>query len=301
MLSVEDRAASAESYQVVTKNRALLRHWRWFRHKIKHLIGGVVNRHPYLWYAAWGLMPRFNFLLPHEKSYYAFRHLARPTGGLFLDVGANNGLSARGVYRLLPHYEIFSIEANEQHRGALERLKRRLPKFDYRIAAAGADNATLMLHMATYRNMHLHTGVSANLEYLQKSTRAAFPSRTWKHLHFTSFSTPVIKLDELKLIPDLIKIDVEGYDIEVLRGLTQTITANRPAILVEFDSAIIDKLRSFCDEHTYSIYLYDDLGDRFKHFEPGREDELLVRSGASPTNMFLIPTEIVDGLPLADG
>lgn len=195
-LTAEDRATVGKTYPINQRHSGILRHWRRLRHKAKHVIGGVVNRHPYLWYAAWALMPRVNLLLPHEKSYYAFRHLARPEGGLFLDVGANNGVSARGFHRLVPNYRIFSIEANEMHRSSLEKVRRDIPSFDFTIAAAGAEKSELTLHMAKFGRMHLHTGVSANLDYLRESTRAAFPSRTWKYLSFVSFNTPVISLDE---------------------------------------------------------------------------------------------------------
>jgi hypothetical protein len=64
----ETAARLGKARQIDEPAQGLLRHWRWLRHKIKHIIGGIVNQHPYLWYAAWGLMPKFNFLLPHEKA-----------------------------------------------------------------------------------------------------------------------------------------------------------------------------------------------------------------------------------------
>jgi hypothetical protein len=53
------------------------------------------------------------FLLPHDKSYRALRHFItlRPNG-LFLDVGANDGISALSFRRFDKTYRILSLEPN---------------------------------------------------------------------------------------------------------------------------------------------------------------------------------------------
>jgi FkbM family methyltransferase len=273
--------------------------WRWLRRKIKHVLGGVVNRHPYFWYVAWWLMPRLPFLLPHEKSYYAFRHLARKGDGLFLDVGANNGLSALGFRRLVPYYRIFSVEANGLHTPALEKLKKKLKNFDYAIAAAGDQNSEIVLHTATYNGMVLHTGASVNLEYLKESVENAFPKWVLRKLKFANQVVKVIKLDDLNQKPDLVKTDVEGFEYEVLSGFRETIKSCRPSLLIEFVPQLADKLVPFCAELTYSMYLYDDLNDYFVPFDIVRGRLMVSQPNASPINLFLIPTEKTDGLPLA--
>jgi hypothetical protein len=48
--------------------------------------------HPFAWKVAWEAVHQLPFLLPHDKSYNAFRHfIAKQPNGLFLDVGANDG------------------------------------------------------------------------------------------------------------------------------------------------------------------------------------------------------------------
>src|SRR5207253_7074678 len=54
----------------------------------------VAELHPFVWKLAWEAVHRLPFLLPHDKSYNAFRHfIASRPSGLFLDVGANDGIS----------------------------------------------------------------------------------------------------------------------------------------------------------------------------------------------------------------
>ena len=101
--------------------------------KMKYAAAEFTKSHPSLWFLAWNALPRMTFLLPHDKSYYGFRHLARPEGGLFLDVGANIGMSAAGFRHLIPTYHVLSIEADRHHEPSLQRLKKKSPNFDYLI------------------------------------------------------------------------------------------------------------------------------------------------------------------------
>ncbi len=43
----------------------------------------------------------------------------------------------------------------------------------------------------------------------------------------------VIALDDLDLSPSIVKIDVEGFELSVLRGLERTIARCRPLLLLE--------------------------------------------------------------------
>src|SRR5712691_5873297 len=94
--------------------------------RLKFWTVGHIKRSPALWPFFWELGRRAPFLLPHDKSYYGFRYFAKAGGGLFLDIGANNGITALGIHKVLPEYAIFSVEADPAHMPALERAKRRI-------------------------------------------------------------------------------------------------------------------------------------------------------------------------------
>lgn len=53
--------------------------------------------------------------------------------------------------------------------------------------------------------------------------------------------------------PDLIKIDVEGMELEVLKGLSKTITTHKPAILIEVDNVNEDKFLKQLKQLKYRV------------------------------------------------
>lgn len=63
----------------------------------------------------------------------------------------------------------------------------------------------------------------------------------------------ISKLDEFKLQPYFIKIDVQGYELEVLKGSINTIKANLPIFLIEsVDAESMEFLKQF----GYEFYYY---------------------------------------------
>ena len=66
---------------------------------------------------------------------------------------------------------------------------------------------------------------------------------------------PCLTLDSLNLQRvDLIKVDVEGMELEVLAGATDLVRHKRPVVLVEFIKSDKDKLREWFTALEYSVF-----------------------------------------------
>ena len=119
----------------------------------------LAQRHPRLWKLAWDAIHRLPFLLPHDKSYRALRHfIALKPEGLFLDVGANDGISALSFRRFSKSYRILSLEPNALLEPALKKLKASDPHFDYRMIGAGAvAGRTKFLFLSTGTSSCIHS------------------------------------------------------------------------------------------------------------------------------------------------
>lgn len=132
--------------------------------------------------------------------------------------------------------QILSIEANPLLEPDLRFLKRWLPKFDYRICAAGDAPGELTLHVPVFRGVRL-TGETSITD--DRDAKKAM----WMERHRLDPETTtleqvdvrveVVRLDDLQLDPSIIKVDVEGFEVEVVRGLEQTLHRCRPLLAVE--------------------------------------------------------------------
>ena len=240
-------------------------------------------------------LPYLTWALPHNKSFYGFKHFLKRQDGLFLDVGANDGISALGFAQICRHYRIFSIEANPLQEKKLKRVKRRLKNFDFLLVAAGSREAQLTLRIPQFKQYTMDTAASLHPEYIQEVMTKEFSAEDYAAIAFKEISVAVIPLDKLNLNPDIIKIDTEGADVEVLRGLRETIARCRPVITFEYSSPIKDGARELMNQQHYSLYDYTLSQDAFR---PLNDTNNLLNEFKNPQNLFLIPNEKTAHLPL---
>ena len=166
----------------------------------------------------------------HRKGYEALPD--PPT--FFLDIGAHNGEYSRCVRRLFPDARIFCVEPT---------LKHDLSDFESIRQPLGESVKLIQFYEATGP----HT--TGNSRYLEDT--AYFRS------NHKSMQRIAIPLDSLGLQPDFIKLDVQGSEIDVLRGGLETIKTCKH-ILCEVSHSqynvgapLVDEVVAFLNAHNY--------------------------------------------------
>jgi FkbM family methyltransferase len=217
---------------------------------------------------------RLEVFLPLEPDFRAFR-LFPPRGGIFLDVGANDGISARSFRLFNKVTPIVSIEANPVHCKALELLKRKLPGFDYMNIGAGEAPGRLTLQTAVFRGFAFDSYSASDAEQMRFRLKQDFGiAPDDPRLKIETVEVEVKPLDAFGFHPDFIKIDVEGAELPVLRGLVRTIDAHRPIVMIEFIEANFAAMQNFFRPFRYNTYVFDWKVDAFSPFSKQRPDNV---------------------------
>jgi FkbM family methyltransferase len=173
---------------------------------------------------------------PHESDFEFYRYAPpAPNGWVFLDVGANTGNSALSFRIYDKRTPIVSIEPNRALERDLKLTRRLIRGFDYHLVGAGDEHGEFTLYTPTYRGTPLSGYASlkrpepADVWWLRQNVPDVEPS----DLSIVEQRVEVVPLDELRLVPAHVKVDVEGMELEVLRGLRRTIAEYVPTILIE--------------------------------------------------------------------
>ena len=158
------------------------------------------------------------------------RDLCKP-GSVVFDVGANVGGLTAVMSRLVgPRGVVCSFEASPRIFGHLEQ----------NLVKQGFHNATAY-HRAVFsqsgRRMRIYPGDHLNDSLLAQHT--ADNNTQVMYAHTVSLDDFVA---ETKLVPDLIKMDIEGAEFDALRGAEHLIATARPHLILEQQS---DDVRCF--------------------------------------------------------
>ncbi len=274
--------------------RKVIRLWR-----LNFVIPRLLKYNAYTGFFGRKLFQYLPFLLPHDKSYYGFTHLVHTGDGLFLDIGANDGISAIGFRHIHSDYRILSIEPNRYHEPTLKQVKKKLKRFDYMIAAAGSESGQKVLHMPFYSGVPVHTAASVRPEFVEKSMKDQFKDLGRDKIAVLQQIVDVIRVDELNLVPDIIKIDAEGYDYQVLLGLTATISTHRPHVVVEYHPQLVNDLEKYFQALNYALYTYDYKANSFLAFHGETELKVYGQTNVAK-NIFCIPREKTEHLPFGE-
>jgi len=117
------------------------------------------------------------------------------------DIGAYEGNWAIDFKAIFPGCSVFMIEGQEEKRKKLDHIIKTNSGLDYRIALLGATSSVVEFHK-------YETASSVLSEH--NTTNAIVEKRN------------LVKLDEiaeeLNFYPDFIKIDTQGYELEILKG-----------------------------------------------------------------------------------
>ena len=194
----------------------------------------------------------------HEKDFKAFTLVCEDRPQFFLDIGANAGMSALSIFTLKPNAQVISFEPNPLNHIYLQKIANKMEKFSYHQIALGDREQILEFYYPIYNGKAMTALGSFKYEHakswLNSETVYFFAPQKLK---MATITVEVKTLDSFNFNPEFIKIDVEGFEYQVLLGAQETLRNHRPILLIE-GLAPNDDAHNLLQQYGYDIFKFDE-------------------------------------------
>lgn len=223
-----------------------------------------------------------NYLLrvPHEEDFRFFASFPEIEGPI-VDVGANGGQSIVSFTIFCRRARILSFEPNAELHGELKFVIRQLNRNGSRVLpmALGDRNGKATLRIPHQGALPL----DARASMAENTTDGAVASDVSE---MRSIDVDIRTFDSLTREelgvdrdPEVVKVDVEGFEAEVLRGMKATLSRARPLVMFERSDSFEAVKRELLPLD-YQLYEYDAAANRLG----------ATRESTSRLNVFALST-----------
>jgi FkbM family methyltransferase len=169
---------------------------------------------------------------------------------LILDIGANKGDWTRMARGVFPEARFVLVEPQLEMRDALNALCRELPGVSWIEAGVGKEPGTL--------KQIVYVDNPGSSSFLPQTTADPRRSGTPREVRIVTIDAALNETGGG--IPDLIKIDVQGFEIEVLRGATSILGATELFVIevslfpFMVGMPVLRDVVTFMGDHGYELY-----------------------------------------------
>jgi FkbM family methyltransferase len=153
---------------------------------------------------------------------------------LSLDIGANTGQSAISILSVCPESRVLSLEPNPACAKPLSALSAMFgSRMEVLPFGAGETDAEMAFYVPTRNGRQLLEEGTFSKDTLKESASVARIGIEGRDYEIDEIRSRVVRIDDLGLCPAFVKIDVQGLELQVLKGMVETIRTDRPVIMLE--------------------------------------------------------------------
>jgi len=199
----------------------------------------------------------------HHKPLIPMLQKFIPLDGIVIDVGGHAGQFTKIFSCLAKKGKIFSFEPGEYAYSILKKTKKIKKLTNVTLIQKGLSSleGLVSFRVPIKRSGSIGYGTSHVFLSGHETISSAFIEQQVSVIPLDKF----IKINQLERI-DFIKIDVEGHELNVLKGAQETIKVYRPSIMIEINSEHLDragvdktKIFEFLENIGYKSARIDDL------------------------------------------
>jgi FkbM family methyltransferase len=203
--------------------------------------------------------------MSYDLDYRYVRSL--PPGCLIVDIGANAGQSALEFASLHPDARIVSFEPNPDSAADLSLVARVLGnRFAWHPYGLSEQEGEAVLRMPVVGRTPVPGEASLEGDVLAD---AGLEERIGRLSRVIQYRVVLRTFDSFALTPALVKLDVQGHEVPVLKGMRRTIEAHAPVLLIE-RSENFEEVAAYLREIGYATFQYDHANDRLERTEDPR-------------------------------
>jgi FkbM family methyltransferase len=172
---------------------------------------------------------------PFEVDFRALRLFPDSEEQIFLDVGSNRGQSIDAIRLYRKNSKIIAFEPNKFLCEKLFELYKYDKKILIQSFGLGDIDGEFTLYVPFYKRWMFDGLASLHRDNAQDFLRSLDHIYFYNHrfLSLREIKVRVRRLDELELCPFFMKLDVQGHELEVLRGGEKTLKSYEPVLLIE--------------------------------------------------------------------
>lgn len=265
---------------------------------LKYSLVKFIEKIPLIQMLVYNNLIFFKFLLPQDKDYLALKKLFKTNEkGTFVDIGGNIGLSSASFREIgFKENEILIFEPDKLLiNNYLLKIKNHYNNL--KIFPFGLSNKKEIktLYQANYNKLSIHLNNSFSESYILEKIKNNYPKK-YKKFKYTKKKYKLDKFDNVKYKKKIsfIKIDVEGYDHLVIKGMQKFLKKNKPVFLIEFNKSNFYIIWKILNKN-YNCFLYNIDKDNFRRFSKTDIKKLLEgkiydkKYNKNSINLFLIP------------
>ena len=219
----------------------------------------IVRSHPLLYFIVRYFIRHTN-IFEEDANGVAFLNLDKKVN--IIDVGASDGIASKFFDRKLKINKIICFEPNKSYVRILKKLN--IKNLTVNAYGIGQFNKYYKIFFPRYKffskNLDLITYTYYNKKDLLNRINLDF--RFKKNISIVKSKIYLKKIKKMRTKINLIKIDVNGHELPVLKGLSKIIKRDKPALIIETGEDI-KTIEQYLKKYGFEKYLFLNKYNKF--------------------------------------
>ena len=219
----------------------------------------IIRSHPLIYYTVRSLI-RFTNIF--EEDAYGVLYLNLEKKINIIDVGASDGIATKFFNHQIKVNKILCYEPDKFYVKLLKKLNfKNLKIYNYGISNK---DQSYKVYFPRYKLFNINFDLIPYTFYEKKELvkQINLDFKFKKNIKIIEKHIFLKKIQNPKLKISLIKIDVNGHEFSVIKGLAKVIKRDRPALMLETNKDIFE-IEKYLKELKYSMYAFKKENNKF--------------------------------------